>query len=357
MHLLPGLNGGGIERFLFRYIKYHQSKNFESEYEHLFVIHDKKEGIVEKLFLEMGFKILRIPAKSKKPIEFSIKLIKIINKHNVDIVHVHQNYSGWLAIIISKIKSKYVICHGHQYYLQQPLINRIHNSIVRPFINLSDYKIACTYESSNWLYKGKHDLILPYSMDIELFKYNVNYRAQIRNEFQLHDKKIIGHIGRMSKQKNQFFLLDIFKELLNSMPDLHLIFVGEGELELETKKYAETISNITWVEPREDIHKFYSAFDAFLLPSNWEGLGIVAIESQACGLPTVISENLPKDLNQSSLVYRLELNQKCEIWSQLLKKILNNLNQDRDSFNHQLQQTKYNIKYGVNNLFDIYENS
>ena len=47
---------------------------------------------------------------------------------------------------------------------------------------------------------------------------------------------------------------------------------------------------------RNDVEKFYSAFDAFVFPSRYEGLGIVGLEAQASGLPCVFSDTVPRAL-------------------------------------------------------------
>ena len=352
------MNGGGIERFLLRYISYYNDNNSDRVINHVFVIHDKNRGIVEERLVNYGYKVYRIPSKKENLVQFIVGLVKLIKLERIHIFHVHQNYSGWLAILIGKILGRFVICHGHQYYQSQPLINKIHNAVVRPIILLSNYRIACTVESANWLYKGKCDLVLPYSMELDLFRFNPHYKNQILKELGIDDTPIIGHIGRISHQKNQFFLLDVFREILRIAPKAHLIFVGEGELSEDVREYGEDIANISWIPPREDIHKFYSAFDLFLLPSNWEGLGIVAIESQANGLPTVVSDVLPKDLDQTELLHRVSLSKTPSFWAKKVLEILSRVNDNnRLEYNEILKEGKYNIHNGVDKLFSVYANN
>ena len=56
-----------------------------------------------------------------------------------------------------------------------------------------------------------------------------------------------------------------------------------------------------------NVYKFYNAFDLFILPSKYEGLGIVAIESQFNNLPTFLSNYVPKEVSvlSNSIILKL----------------------------------------------------
>ena len=58
---------------------------------------------------------------------------------------------------------------------------------------------------------------------------------------------------------------------------------------------------------RRDVAELYQAMDVFLMPSLFEGLGIVGVEAQAAGTPVVCTDTLPDEINVSPLVYRLSL--------------------------------------------------
>ena len=54
---------------------------------------------------------------------------------------------------------------------------------------------------------------------------------------------------------------------------------------------------VKFLGQRSDANELYQAFDVFLLPSLYEGLGMVLIEAQASGLPCVASTKVPKTAN------------------------------------------------------------
>ena len=131
-------------------------------------------------------------------------------------------------------------------------------------------------------------------------------------------------------QKNQIFSLKILKECLKDRKDIRLILIGEGTDEISLKQYADEnglSEYIIWILPDDKIEKYYSAADVFLFPSIFEGLGIVALEAQVAGLPTLCSENIVNDVFLTNFIFRLQLDD-MEEW-RLKSKQLGNYGYDR----------------------------
>ena len=135
------------------------------------------------------------------------------------------------------------------------------------------------------------------------------------------DKFVVGHVGRLHPQKNHDFLIDVFAELKKSKPDAELILVGTGPLEEKVKsKVAEKgLSDcVHFLGNRKDMNRIYQAMDVFVFPSLFEGLGIVAIEAQAAGVPIVCSDITP--------IYRkLLLSDGAEKWANAALEMAQNL--------------------------------
>ena len=104
----------------------------------------------------------------------------------------------------------------------------------------------------------------------------------------------------MSKNKNHDFLIDVFYDLYKFNSNYKLIIVGDG-VERETLKKKvndlKLFNAVYFTGVRKDIPEFMNVFDVFALPSLSEGLGIVAIEAQTCGLPCVLSECVPSEVD------------------------------------------------------------
>lgn len=117
---------------------------------------------------------------------------------------------------------------------------------------------------------------------------------------------MIGHVGRFMPQKNHEFLLHVAAEAILRNPRLHFLLVGDGPLRGEMEALAATLGierNVSFTGNRLDVPSLMRhAMDCFFLPSQWEGLGIVALEAQALGLPCLLSDAIPIEANR--LPYR-----------------------------------------------------
>ena len=125
--------------------------------------------------------------------------------------------------------------------------------------------------------------------DAEKYAFNEDKRKWKRNELGIEDKYVVGVVGRLSYQKNPQFTVEIFGKIHEKRPDSVLLFVGQGELEAEVYELVNKKGlgeNVFFLGLRTDVPELLQAMDAFVLPSRFEGLGIVYIEAQAAGLQT-----------------------------------------------------------------------
>lgn len=195
--------------------------------------------------------------------------------------------------------------------------------------------MACSMPAAKWLYddkiiNSKHFRILKNGIDVDKFKFSEVDRTLVREKLGFQHKKVLCTIGRCVKEKNQIFILKILEKLLITEKDYRLILIGQGELEGELQNYAESKGidqNIAFIRSTDEVEKYLSASDLFILSSSSEGLGIVAIESQANGLQTIVSDNVPGDVLISPFIYQLKLSDGEQNWaSKILEKIENSKN-------------------------------
>lgn len=153
-------------------------------------------------------------------------------------------------------------------------------------------------------------------------------RNEIRKELVLKDKFVVGHVGRLHPQKNHDFLIDVFAEIKKEKPDAELILVGTGPLEekVKSKVVEKGLSDcVHFLGNRKDMNRIYQAMDVFVFPSLFEGLGIVAIEAQAAGVPIVCSEGLPPETDITPIYRKLLLSDGEEKWANAALEMAQNL--------------------------------
>jgi glycosyltransferase involved in cell wall biosynthesis len=140
----------------------------------------------------------------------------------------------------------------------------------------------------------------------------------------LNDHFVVGHVGRFEEQKNHSFLLDVFSELHRQNSEAVLLLAGDGELRKAMEQKAKRLGiadAVRFLGIYANVSELYQAMDVFVLPSLFEGLGIVAIEAQCAGLPVVASDQVPSEANITQNVEYLPLQFPAQKWAiQILQK-------------------------------------
>lgn len=123
--------------------------------------------------------------------------------------------------------------------------------------------------------------------------------TQLRKELHLENKRVIVSVGRLVHRKGQDHLIQAMPEILKSVPDAHLLMVGQGPYLSHLKKLVENLDLIDHVRfigriQYAQLPQYICAGDIFAMPSRSrffglevEGLGIVYLEASACGLPVI----------------------------------------------------------------------
>lgn len=178
--------------------------------------------------------------------------------------------------------------------------------------------IVCSEEAGKYLFKDKPFQVLKNAIDSQKFITYAYTREAIRKELGLEGKFVVGHVGRLHPQKNPDFLIEIFAEIKKKKVDAELILVGAGPLEdrVKGKVSKKRLSDcVHFLGNRKDMNRIYQAMDVFVYPSLFEGLGIVAIEAQAAGVPIVCSEGRPPETDITPIYRKLMLSDGAEKWA------------------------------------------
>lgn len=181
---------------------------------------------------------------------------------------------------------------------------------------------ACSGAAAEFLFgKGREYQFIPNGIDVQRFRFDPVVRARVREELGLSDEFVIGHVGRLSQQKNQSFLLDVFAEIQCRRPNSRLVLVGEGEAlpDLREKATALGIADqVIFYGLSERVEELFWAMDGFVFPSRFEGLGIVAVEAQAAGLPVLCSTAIPPEAMMTEDVTQLPLSAGPAAWAEAM---------------------------------------
>ena len=186
-------------------------------------------------------------------------------------------------------------------------------------------ELAARYTFGNGVVEDNKVQLVKNGIIIKDFTFSLEKRISKRKELKLEDKCIIGHIGRFMEQKNHMFLIDVFKELLRSRKDVHLILVGEGRLENKIREKINTLGikdNVTILGRRMDIGDLMKAMDFFVFPSFYEGFGNVIMEAQAASLPILMTSDISDEVIFSEYVHKMSLDEDAKKWAKKIDNVL-----------------------------------
>ncbi len=115
-----------------------------------------------------------------------------------------------------------------------------------------------------------------------------------RKELRLHpDTQGILHVGSLRDEKNHAGLLEVFRKVIDIVPDVALLLVGEGPLRPAIQKQIHRLAldkSVRLLGKRQDATELMQLGDVFLFPSLSEGLSVAMMEAAAVGLPIVASD-------------------------------------------------------------------
>ena len=159
--------------------------------------------------------------------------------------------------------------------------------------------------------------VMKNALDFQKFKSHIIQRENNRRELGVENQFVLGCVGRFTHAKNHIFVLDVFKEILKTR-DARLLLVGDGELRDSITEYASRLgirSKIIFTGIVSNPEKYYSVMDVVVVPSFFEGLSLVTIESQIAGIPSVISNSIPNEAIISNGCDCVELSENKKKWA------------------------------------------
>ena len=353
LHIVQKMEAGGTQAFLMNlYRKIDRDKiqfDFLVEYEEKEFYDDEIASLGGKIYYTNFRKTLNV-------IKFKKTLSNILKEHpEYKIVHIHATAIGKICTdVAKKCGVKTIIAHTHNNsavkdwkYYPKILLRKLYTKGPTDFF-------ACSEDAGRYTFKNKKFTVVYNAIDIDKFLFKQEIREEFRKELNIEDKFVIGNIGRLHEQKNQSFLIDVFYEIQKRKDNAILLIVGKGPLENELKEKVSNLgidNKVYFLGNRKDIERIYQGMDVFVLPSLFEGLGIVAIEAQVSGLPVIASTGVAKEANITNNIRNIDLSEPIDVWVEAICKTKVN---NRKSIEDIVRKSKFNIKNNVKFLQEFY---
>lgn len=323
--IIGRINNGGVERYVLNFLEHIDCSKVQFD---LFV-ENESEMINSSLVEKYGGKLFIIP-KYKKMLEYQKVLFNYFKNNHYDIVQANVNSLSYFPLKVAKKAGiKVRIANSLSMTNKKEGVRWIIKNILKSVSKrYATHYFANSDLAGKWLF-GKNIVdneryykVLN-AIDSSKYVFDIQKREQLKNKYHLENSFVIGTVGRLEKQKNQFFLIDIFSEILKKRPNSFLIIIGDGPLYNDLLSYLKKkgiekqarILTSKDVGINEMIADYYSLFDSFVLPSLYEGLPTVGIEAQVSGLPCFFSETITKETSFTNSTFYLDLALSEEEWA------------------------------------------
>jgi glycosyltransferase involved in cell wall biosynthesis len=217
---------------------------------------------------------------------FTLALLNAVKDYKPDVIHLHSSIAGGIGrILLWHRRSQLHYCpHGLALDAQNSAMSKFMISLTEGILSKFCATIICIseYEYNQLQSIGVTNRklkLIPNAISTELI--TVLPRKNIKATRFLF-------VGRLDKQKGFDLLVKAFNVL--GRKDISLDVVGERVVNLTESDQSKTsnINFLGWLS-REQVFKQMSLADFLVMPSRWEGFGLVAAEAIASGLPVIAS--------------------------------------------------------------------
>ncbi len=254
------------------------------------------------------FRYLSLPAPTQPdfffPIPLSFRHSSVVNSIQLDIIHVHTPFlMGTLGAAMARrfnlplLFTYHTLYQNYTHYV--PMGRSISNQLIKRwnknFCNRCDLIIAPSLFVKELIGEtgvNKPVHVIPTGLNLE--EYHGNDQNWLKKQYNIDSReRVILHVGRLAREKNIGFILDVVEELLhNCLVPFKLVIVGSGPEENKLKllcrqKNMENHVIFTGQVTHDELLKCYAGGDIFVFASRTETQGIVLIEAKASGLPAV----------------------------------------------------------------------
>ncbi len=353
LEITSELDGGGVDRLLYDYCS-----SLSDEVQFDFVVTSKTEGMLEQPLKDLGCKIYRVSQLKEDLKGHKEQLKKILEAEKYDIIHDHSGFKAWCNLSVAKkcgVKTR--IAHSHQAFMTESSIGRLIRKVSTILTKLYATNLfACGNDAAKWMWGEKalrknKVYIMKNAVVSEKFGFSSAKRDELRKVLGLENKFVIGNVARITYQKNQEFLVEVFAEIRKNRDDAVLLLVGRGDTEEQIKKQVADLGltdSVIFTGVRNDVPDLLNVMDVFVLPSRFEGLPVTLIEIQANGLPGVISDAVTKEMTFSEDLNFLPLSASYDEWAKVIS------SKSRKKSVNAVENTGYDLKLATEDLKDKY---
>ena len=299
LQLITELDVGGAERVLLSLVK----KLSRGKYD-VMVAYLKGEGRLAGDFRDAGIRVFDLKMKNRMALPAVIRLYRLLKRENVRVLHTHLIQADICGFLAGKMAGVPVIIstkHNPDEFRKKISIPVWLDGI---FANRSDRIIAVSNAVRDFLIKWEKIskdkfTVIHNGIDMEDFNFreftsatDITAKKKELGINPASNLQVVGTVGRLDEQKGHKFFLEAIPEILKMVHGVKFLIVGDGPLRGKLEKLSEKLKiseNVIFTGIRHDIQDIFAIMDVFVLPSIFEGFGIVLLEAMAMKRAVVAS--------------------------------------------------------------------
>lgn len=297
-HVIKATQIGGAERHLLYLLPALQSRGATVRLVMMVEPNTPMEDMY-RLATESGIETERLTIHSNRDVGILSRLKATFQAHPTDIVHTHLIHADVLGLLAAKwagVRHSITTRHNDDSFRHHWLVSQVNRwnwrNVTRGIVISEALKpFVMTIEGA----PAQKLHVVRYGMPFTRLNSPEQqaHRHALRERLALDpDTPIVGMACRLTEQKGIFYAIQAIKLLSNDFPHLHAVIAGDGELRPMLQHLAHGLGldgRVHFLGWQNDIPSLMAGFDMFLMPSLWEGFGLVLLEAMAARLPIVAS--------------------------------------------------------------------
>ncbi|HEX2445743.1 MAG TPA: glycosyltransferase family 4 protein [Vicinamibacterales bacterium] len=257
----------------------------------------RRRDLSEETLESLGIDITYLHKSKFDPSTLSA-LLKVIDRKQIDILHLHGYGATTFGRMAAAMRRLPVILHEHANLTETPWFQKGADVLLEPF---TDIAIAVSQSTADFVVNARK--VSPDKVKVVYLGAPVDEFARPRSAEEIAAARreleiapgdfAVGTITRLHDSKGNQYLVEAARQVLDERPSAKFFLVGEGPLRGELEAQARALrlgDRFVFHGFARDVAAVLSAFDLSVFPSLWEGTPLTVFEALAAGKPIVATD-------------------------------------------------------------------
>ena len=381
LQVVDSLGMGGAETWLMA-LQRHWQRTSAARMD--FLMCSGRPGLFDDEARRLGAKIHYLQYGRARLLQFANEFRKIMRHERYDAIHDHQGYtSGWHFLLGAGVLPPVRVAHVHNPWIDieafyavtrsRQLTAEIGKRLVNQFATHvcgTSAEVLRRYGFDPKQARNPAVSVVHCGFDIGTFNAPrlADRRSVLREFCWPEESQVVLFAGRLDRalefdhpqnHKNSWFAVNVVRAAVERQSSVRFLMAGAGDRsqhELESRIEQWGLKDkLRLVGVRSDIARLMRAADVLLFPSRQEGLGMVAVEAQAAGLPVLASTAVPRECVVIPELYSaLPLGEPIEKWAATLIETMTKPRPHLELCRRAFESSAFSIENSARRLKEIY---